>query len=341
MSETPESEETSAWPLADALERLESISSEDLRGTSRLGALAFGDEPQKVEEIVGMLRDLRDEDWFSFDEASRANILGQVGQVVGLVDQMMALDSGVADSAAQKNNLVRSLDGSVEWFKLNVKPRLLQAPIKRALASASVGVGESDVAAVRDQLEELQGRLQLVSSEIRSLAPVVEAQRQAAGRSGTEDLSADFVLQANDHRESWKRWLKATAGAVLVAIVGSLLVILIHHPSGKVTDASAFGRLALDLLVVGLLLYVVRLTSLQFRVHRHLEAVARNKAAALSTFSRIVATGTEASTRDALATTLAQSVFASGETGFVDSGNDHITLIERIVAPVAQRVTPS
>jgi hypothetical protein len=53
----------------------------------------------------------------------------------------------------------------------------------------------------------------------------------------------------------------------------------------------------------------------------------------------MVASGTEPSTRDVLATTLAQAVFAPGETGFIDPGSDHITLIERIIAPATQRLS--
>jgi len=85
-----------------------------------------------------------------------------------------------------------------------------------------------------------------------------------------------------------------------------------------------------NLLVIGLLLYGVRLTALQFRVHRHLEAVARNKAAALATFNRLVAVASEKEVRNSLAVVLAQSVFGSDETGFVGTAHDQITVVERI-----------
>lgn len=47
----------------------------------------------------------------------------------------------------------------------------------------------------------------------------------------------------------------------------------------------------------------------------------------------------EPSTRDVVAQTLAQAVFESGDTGFVDSSNDQITLIERVIGPAVQRAS--
>jgi hypothetical protein len=60
----------------------------------------------------------------------------------------------------------------------------------------------------------------------------------------------------------------------------------------------------------------------------------------MATFSRMVATGTEPSTRDAIAIALAQAVFTLGDTGFIDTGNDHVTLIERMAPAAAGTTAP-
>jgi hypothetical protein len=128
---------------------------------------------------------------------------------------------------------------------------------------------------------------------------------------------------------------------VLLAISGGIAVLLAAHPEKNATNAQIVSRLTLDLLVIGLLLYLVRMTSLQFRVHRHLEAVARSKAAALSTFNRIVVGPAEAEVRTAIAQVLAQAVFTTGETGFIDASAEHITLLERVIGPAVQRASSS
>jgi hypothetical protein len=83
------------------------------------------------------------------------------------------------------------------------------------------------------------------------------------------------------------------------------------------------------------------MASLQFRVHRHLEAVARNKAAALGTFNRLVAGQTEDAVRSVVAAALAQAIFTSDQTGFIGTSEDHVTLIERVLPSVSSRMTGS
>jgi hypothetical protein len=180
------------------------------------------------------------------------------------------------------------------------------------------------------QLQEERARR--LEEQLTELAPLVEAQREATGTSGIADLSADYSAQADAHSRAWRVWGATLIVTLGVAAIGSLRLLSNDHvPEGEITGETVVS-IARNLLVVGLLLYAVRLASLQFRVHRHLEAVARNKSAALATFNRIVAVASEREVRNAIATVLAQSVFASEETGFVDSGNDHVTLIERVGA---------
>jgi hypothetical protein len=74
-------------------------------------------------------------------------------------------------------------------------------------------------------------------------------------------------------------------------------------------------------------------------VNRHLEAVARSKAAAISTFQRLVSSVEDADVKSAVTLTLAQAVFTPEETGLVDGSGDHVTLVERAVLPTVARST--
>ena len=196
-----------------------------------------------------------------------------------------------------------------------------------------------------ERAAELEQRLHRIESEradlveqIERYAPIVEAQREAATASGSAELSEAYATQADVYRNEWRRWLVCLGVAVAVAMVGGVVVISLTHPSGDASNGEIASRLAVEILVLGLLVYAVRTTAHQFRVHRHLETVARGKAAALMTFNRLVAGPGEAEVRTAVAVTLAQAVFDSGSTGFIDSSQDGVTLIERIAAPVSQRL---
>ncbi len=345
MSEEEEVEvgvppEDASWPLAEALASLEAFAPERIRGVDRLGSLAFGEAPEAVEEIAEMIRDLGEENWRVLDDQFRTDVQNQATALVNLIQNMIEMEAGAPNAQEQRNAYAAALVESLNWFRANVRPRLLEARLRRERENAPVlGVSEADSAELRKELADLREQAARLGAELMSVSALVEAGRAAVGESGATDLAADYAQQANDHRDSWKRWRWGFAASMAVSVIGTLLVVLAWKPSGDATSAAAVSRFLLDLLVIGLLLYLVRITSLQFRVHRHLEAVSRSKAAALSTFSRIIASGAEPSTRDALATTLAQAVFTPGETGFIDASNDHITLIERVVGSVAQRAS--
>lgn len=190
-----------------------------------------------------------------------------------------------------------------------------------------------DNAIRRLEAEEHAARARNLESQLAELEPVV---REAAG-SGIADLSEDYASQATRHGNAWRIWGSVLLLALAGAVVGSLLLFSSERiPTGAI-DSETVVTIARNLLVVGLLLYAVRLASLQFRVHRHLEAVARNKAAALSTFNRIVGVSGEQEVRNAIATVLAQAVFSSEDTGFIDGADSHITLVERIAAGIPSR----
>lgn len=195
--------------------------------------------------------------------------------------------------------------------------------------------------AIADELARLVGdhnarRTEELEARLAELAPLVDAQREAVGITATADLSADYTQQADGQARAWKWWGAALIVSVAMAIAGGLILFREDSvPKGDLTNGTVV-EVVRNLVIVSLLIYVVRLASLQFRVHRHLEAVARNKSAALSTFNRMVVVATEPEIRNSLATVLAQSVFSSDETGFVDAGGDHVTLIERVAGSVSR-----
>jgi hypothetical protein len=327
-------------PLDGLIGQLQGFTEEDVRGTARLGSLAFDDAPEKVAAVSGILRDLRLEDWAQFDEGFKNTLVAQAQALVNTLEQMRALDASDPSAATHRENYQAQLDQFTEWFRSTAQPRAFRARLQDELKRADVDSGYEEADRLRRELGELREQLAQTRRDLETIGPVVEAGRAAAGASGAVDLAAEYRKQADDHKEAWELWRWILLGTAAVAIAGSIAVVLIHHPQGQATSAAAVSRFLIDLLVIGLLLYGVRLASLQFRVHRHLDATDRSKAAALATFGRIVASGAEASTRDAVATTLAQAVFTPGETGFIDSGSDHITLVERIIAPAAQRLAP-
>ena len=194
--------------------------------------------------------------------------------------------TGSTNVHLQRTQLLRRFNEAADWFLREVPQRTINARLRRAgdeqLASAADAVREIAAAleASRQQQRELEARLE-------SMASVAEAAREAAGESVGEDLSEFYTGRAQAHERGWQRWRIALVVAIGCAVAGSLAVVLVKRPEGDITDAEVISRLLVDLLIVGLLLYVVRVAAHQFSVHRHLEEVSTSKAAALLTFSRV------------------------------------------------------
>lgn len=290
------------------------------------------------------------EDWARLPAQLQANIQSQLGQVNTTVDAMLSLTSSTDNAPTQKTQLDSQLLQFQQWFRSEVWPFCIRARTREEVDALREELARAEPAAateqmleqtqrLREQLTQLEAQRAQYESRLQELAPLVEAQRDVTSASGAADLSREYERQVTDHQTEWKRWLRWLVATVIGAGIVGVGVVLAVHPEEDAGTPEVASAVAIELLVIGLVLYAVRITSLQFRVHRHLEAVARNKAAALATFNRIVSAGTEPEVRSVLAAALAQAVFSSENTGFIDAASDHITLVERLAAPVTQRLT--
>ena len=86
-------QETPAHPLDDLIGQIQSFSDEDIRGTDRLGSLAFDEAPAQARAISGVLRDLRLEDWNQLDEAFKLKLIDQAEKVVQTLNAMRGLNA--------------------------------------------------------------------------------------------------------------------------------------------------------------------------------------------------------------------------------------------------------
>jgi hypothetical protein len=342
MSEAEQPDSPPPNPVKAAINEIDGESDESLRGHDRLGALAFDEmDVARLREISSLLSLGMAEDQGYWGGGFRSAFRDKGQEILEAVTKLKALQSDTPNAAAERDEIRNALASHFEWVLEEVQPRLFDKRIRDHLESARPAT-EAEAQRqqeLADRNDALQARIDELERKLSGMEPVVEAQRAAAAEETTEELSREYTRQANEHRDAWKLSLKILIGVGTGAIVAGIALLIINRPTGAKIDGETVARLAIDVYVIGLLLYAVRVASLQFRAHRHLEAKARSKAAALSTFSRFVASGAEPSTRDVVAQTLAQSVFESGDTGFVESGSDQITLIERVIGPAVQRAS--
>lgn len=206
--------------------------------------------------------------------------------------------------------------------------------VQRALS------GRETVRSELQALQDEQRRAQAAALKVKfdEMAPVVEAQREALGESGTAELAAEYDQRATSHKKQGRTWLLGLVAAVACVIAAVFLLFRVNAADADAAAAEIVAHVGVNAVVLGMLVFVARIASAQFRAQRHMEEVARNKAAALRTFNRLVVTSGDPEVRTAIATVLAQNVFASTDTGLLtDVSSDQVTFVERIIPTLSQR----
>jgi hypothetical protein len=266
--------------------------------------------------------------------------------------ELTSLDIAATEANGEQNRRNRDLQEAQNQLGGQVAEH--QRHLERLRSSLGTLVTEETARGTQSEAEmiateharEMESQLRAISQdrdqlaeEVRELGPLVEAQRDATSGQGAENLGHFFTESADEHRLAWRRWLAILLLAISGSIYFGLSTIAELKPAKEPDAGEIFHSVAVALLVIGLLLYAVRIASLQFRVHRNLEAVDRSKAAALRTYSRIVAAANNPEVRVALVASLADAVFRTPETGFIDQSSDQITLIERVAGSVGGRAS--
>jgi hypothetical protein len=221
---------------------------------------------------------------------------------------------------------------------LDAASALLQRVRDEAGVTPSSGGGANRGSEVQQPLHDADDEVERLRERLAEIEAVAESLRPEAGVQASRELGAIFEAEARWHSVSRERWLRFLVVALIFAAVLGWIVIFFTHPKSHATNGEIVSALAVEVLVVGLLLYGVRIASMQFRAHRHLEAIARNKAAALRTFSQMIVVASEPEIRSQIATILASSVFASADSGVQDTSEDQVTLPERVAAAVTSRL---
>lgn len=170
-------------------------------------------------------------------------------------------------------------------------------------AAAKRGEFERELAAFRVEKESLLEPLRLDSLE-RAVA----------------EQSSFFRTQAKAHDESAESWL-----AVTVALASALVLIgvwLAAYPSTidqHAGLANAFLAIAPRLLAAAAGLYLLTLSSRNYRAHRHNAVIYRHREKAISTFEYFRNAGSAKETKDALLLQAASVAFSIQPTGYLPS----------------------
>lgn len=327
-----------SWPedVREACARFFAFEDEDIRGGRRLGALEFSDAPQRVEQIRGIVRDLALEPWAEMPpNITNGGLISNLNDLIETLDQMVALSSDSENARASRDELNNRLNERLEWFQQTAAPLAFNAKIDRRIRDRPSDATEqaADLSGLENAAHELREQQERLRRELESQSEAVIQARAKARDSASEELSEVFRERSDDYSQSANRWLIALCVAAPLAVGAAALTFDILRPESGAKDAHDFAGLGLGLFILGILAFGIRVCAQNFRVNRHLAAVAQSKRSSISTFQRLAASVSDDEIRSAVTLTLAQSIFTVEETGLVDGSGDHVTLVERAVLP--------
>jgi energy-converting hydrogenase Eha subunit A len=339
--------------IAELVNELQSIRPEDLRGVDRFPpAFELRYAPVQFRSILAIATRFLEVNPSQISARRSKQVENTLVNLLALVDEVVRAPTRDPSQSARRKiseEAQKKLGEILEFFTVleseleKAEPRGLGSRSETPLSPNELADMErtrAELKKTRAELADMEARQAKISAELEARGALVEATRSETGSVGAEELAIAYEDQAIHHDRQWKTWGIALASSVIVALIAGYMVLDGNRPPDDATTAQIVSRVAIDLLIIGLLIYMVRVTSHQFSVHRHLGAVAHNKAAALATFARIVNSGSSAEARDRLTDVLAQYVFASDNTGFLTGSGDQITLLERLAGPIGQRLSP-
>jgi hypothetical protein len=323
------------WPsqVVNTIREIMAFKPGDVGNAGRLGDLRFADAEERLPQVQRTLRDITEETFNELPPNLIGDMEGNLGGLRDTLKQMAELSPAnyPGDIRPERDTLQNEFNRYYQFFQDQVRPHAITARVEE-IVSSRANLSQDDLDSVREQLADLRAQ----ADDLRSLAPLVDAQREAVGEAGVADLSRHFEKRSGEHAASFKRWAIALVITLAFVGTGTILAVYFTRPGDNATNGQIASHLIFDFLVIGFTVFLLRFVAIQTRAHRHMQFVAKNKANALSTFNLIVAGQEEADVRANVALALAQAVFNSDDGVFSDATGDTVTVFERLGTAVSR-----
>jgi hypothetical protein len=334
-----EEQPATTWPteLESTFRKLKQAKPERVVNAANLGDNAFLGADAKLQDVIRILEDLRLEEWRLISTDLGNQIVAWANALLATMEQMAQLRASQPDHQAQHDALVPQFEQYYRAFIDQVRPLCVIARVVEILRTRR-DLLEGDLSLER--IEELRATFQKLETDVeefKTLSDLVTAQRQLVGKEGVSDLSTHFTKLAKDSKKEFTKWARGLIVSVVLGGIATVVFVYFTRPGDHAGNPEVVSHTILDILVVGLIIFLIRFVALQTRAYRQVEFVSRSKANALSTFNLIVAGQEDENVRAQIASALAQAVFKSDDGIFSDASSDSVTIVERVIGAASSR----
>lgn len=285
---------------------------------------------ERARAILNIARRLDLTSPLEMPENIKAQSESSLRQVVHIVQQLADLDYvRVQNAHNSRDSLIQQLTQQwQEWrnYNMHARPAL---PDERAILNLTeLAKRLSNEVEVVDGLQDRAG---IVLAQVTDALSRLEhaASAEAAGR-----LSKFYKDQVATHEKRARLWLLSAIASAVVLAVASVGIFQGVSVEGDLTGVR-FARDAISrLLILGLVGYAVSFCARGYRAQTHLGIVCQQKANALDTFGLFQESVDSDAAREAMILELVRTVFATSDSGYLDSSADKTIVQEQSSALV-------
>ncbi len=290
--------------LNKSLARIEGQSADSFT-RSELGVLGFDEARDEIEAALGDLRAIRTLPLTSIPEELLRPLAQQTNQLVGALDQLIALNPSSNNLQNERNNFLRRLGDD-------------RASLIRLIGLLFGYFGSQDAARIREHAAREASKIHQL---LDSAEAAVSAIRSATAEQGVEQHADIFAAEAKNHQRWAKYWLWASAilfGLLGVAAFFNLRFLWTRAATAATEDAGiALELIAGKLILFSALSFSVVWASRNYRAHRHNAVLNRHRSNALATFQTFVEGTAREDIRDAVLLRATEAVFGTATTGYL------------------------
>ena len=267
----------------------------------------------RLRQLVGLILDLPLDLAPDHIIQNSDSYLGTVANVLERIDQFDSEQSTGADRDA----LIAELTDSTQNTLNEIGAWIAVA----GMLSGKLQEWTTQAKQTRDGLQEaLSGARDYVADKRSEIEAAVDAARAASAKAGAAAFTQDFLTEADTRRTQGKKWLRASIGSAVSALLMAAWFIF----GWGIEEADSAWQTAVNIggRVMGfsVLLYAAVWCGRLVLANLHQESVNRHRANSIKTLQAFREAATDSDVKDAVVLEAARATFENVPPGFVSKG---------------------
>jgi len=270
--------------------------------------------------------------WDVLPEEKQKDITRAISGFFGVIDRIVAFSPQIANPQGERDNLMKELKNQYkELFEKLLLPL-------NAFQSGHISLSqelEKELENVADKInkryEDLETRsveaLKKVEAQQKQSEELLKAMQEAAAKGSVGTFAGIFSEQANSHQISSRIWLWVSMGAA-VAMFSFLYFIFqdLRLTLSTGTELSlALQILFSKLILISFASVVFAKLIKNYNAHMHLFILNKHRENSLKTFQSFVQATDDQKVKDAILLQATNTIFSSGDTGFISQSQKEPT----------------